>query len=85
MVYAFIFWYPFLLFSNNVVYEKLLSDNNMDSLIGFHNSKPTENYTASIFNVICTIFPCVQLYTVIPMYGLNLIAAPSTVIYSGLL
>ena len=29
---------------NNVVYERPHSDNNMDSLIGFHNSKPTENY-----------------------------------------
>ena len=35
--------------------------------------------TANIFNVIFTLFMCVPLSTVISLYGLHLIAAPSTV------
>ena len=36
-------------------------------------------YTANIFNVIFTLFTCVPLSTVISLYCLHLIAAPSTV------
>ena len=36
-------------------------------------------YTANIFNVIFTVFKCVPISTVISLYGLNLIPAPSTV------
>ena len=36
-------------------------------------------YTENIFNVIFTVFKCVQLSTVVSLYGLRLIAAPSTV------
>ena len=39
-------------------------------------------YTANIFNVIFTVFKCVPISTVISLYGLHLIAAPSTVEYS---
>ena len=39
----------------------------------------TSKCTANIFNVIFTVFKCVRLYTVISLYGLRLIAAPSTV------
>ena len=35
-------------------------------------------YTANIFDVIFTVFNCVQLSTVISLYGLHLIAAQST-------
>ena len=35
-------------------------------------------YTANIFDVIFTVFNCVRLSTVISLYGLHLIAAPST-------
>ena len=34
--------------------------------------------TANIFNVIFTVFKCVRLSTVVSLYGLHLIAAPST-------
>ena len=43
----------------------------------YAGSKTT--YTANIFNVIFTLFMCVPFSTVIPMYGLHLITAPSTV------
>ena len=36
-------------------------------------------YTANIFDVIFTVFNCVPISTVISLYGLHLIAAPSTV------
>ena len=35
-------------------------------------------HTANIFKVIFTVFKCVRLSTVISLYGLHLIAAPST-------
>ena len=35
-------------------------------------------YTANIFMVIFTVFKCVRLSTVVSLYGLHLIAAPST-------
>ena len=35
-------------------------------------------YTANIFEVIFTVFNCVLISTVISLYGLHLIAAPST-------
>ena len=35
--------------------------------------------TANIFNVIFTVFKCVPISTVISLYGLHLIAAPSKV------
>ena len=35
-------------------------------------------HTANIFDVIFTVFNCVRLSTVISLYGLHLIAAPST-------
>ena len=35
--------------------------------------------TANIFNVIFTLFTCVPFSTVIPLYSLHLIIAPSTV------
>ena len=37
------------------------------------------DYTANIFKVIFTVFNCVQLSTVVSLYGLHLIAAPSTI------
>ena len=37
------------------------------------------SYTANIFNVIFTVFKCVPISTVLSLYGLHLIAAPSTV------
>ena len=37
--------------------------------------------TANIFNVIFTAFTCVPFSNVIPLYGLHLITAPSTVKY----
>ena len=37
------------------------------------------NHTANIFNVFFTLFTCVPLSTVIPLYCLHLITAPSTV------
>ena len=37
------------------------------------------NYTANIFDVIFTVLKCVRLSTVISLYGLLLIAAPTTV------
>ena len=37
------------------------------------------DHTAKIFNVIFTVFKCVPIFTVISLYGLHLIAAPSTV------
>ena len=36
-------------------------------------------YTANIVDVIFTVLKCVRLSTVISLYGLHLIAAPSTV------
>ena len=36
-------------------------------------------YTANIFNVIFTVFTCVPFSNVIPLYGLHLVIAPSTV------
>ena len=39
----------------------------------------TPTYTANIFKVIFTVFKCVRLSTVVSLYGLHLIAAPSTV------
>ena len=36
-------------------------------------------YTANIFEVIFTVFNCVPISTVILLYGLHFIAAPSTV------
>ena len=36
-------------------------------------------YNANIFNIIFTLFTCVPLSTVISLYCLHLIAAPSTV------
>ena len=36
-------------------------------------------YTANIFKVIFTVFNCVRISTVISLYGLHFIAAPSTV------
>ena len=36
-------------------------------------------YTANIFEVIFTVFNCVPISTVVSLYGLHLIAAPSTV------
>ena len=36
-------------------------------------------YTANMFNVIFTVFKCVPISTVISLYSLHLIAAPSTV------
>ena len=43
-----------------------------------HTSKSL-HYTANIFDVIFTVFNCVPISTVISMYGLHLIAAPSAV------
>ena len=37
-------------------------------------------YTANIFKVIFTVFNCVPISTVISLYGLHLIAAPTTVV-----
>jgi hypothetical protein len=37
------------------------------------------SYTANIFDVIFTVFNCVPISTVISLYCLHLIAAPSTV------
>ena len=37
------------------------------------------HYTANIFNVIFTVFTCVPFSNVIPLYGLHLITASSTV------
>ena len=37
------------------------------------------NFTANIFEVIFTVFNCVPISTVVSLYGLHLIAAPSTV------
>ena len=42
--------------------------------IPFISSLSWVMYTANIFNVIFTVFPCVQLFTVIPLYCLHLIA-----------
>ena len=39
----------------------------------------TTQYTANIFEVIFTVFNCVPISTVISLYGLHFIAAPSTV------
>ena len=36
-------------------------------------------YTANIFKVIFTVFNYVRLSTVVSLYGLHLIAAPSTI------
>ena len=36
-------------------------------------------HTANIFNIIFTLFTSVPFPTVIPLYGLHLITAPSTV------
>ena len=36
-------------------------------------------YTANIFKVFFTVFNCVRLSTVVSLYGLHLIAAPSTI------
>ena len=36
-------------------------------------------FTANIFEVIFTVFSCVRLSTVVSLYGLHLIAAPSTI------
>ena len=36
-------------------------------------------YTANIFEVFFTVFNCVPISTVVSLYGLHLIAAPSTV------
>ena len=41
--------------------------------------KDSDVYTANIFEVILTVFNCVPISTVISLYGLHLIAAPSTV------
>ena len=38
-----------------------------------------KKYTANIFIVVFTIFTCVPFSNVIPLYGLYLITAPSTV------
>ena len=40
--------------------------------------KKIKTCTANIFEVIFTVFSCVRLSTVISLYGLHLIAAPST-------
>ena len=40
---------------------------------------PVPKYTANIFEVIFTVFNCVRISTVISLYGLHFIAAPSTV------
>ena len=45
------------------------------------NDDNHRNYTANIFNVIFTVFKCVPISTVISLYGLHLIAAPSTFEY----
>ena len=49
----------------------------------FINIKFTEysqtRCTANIFKVIFTVFNCVRLSTVVSLYGLHLIAAPSTI------
>ena len=37
------------------------------------------SHTANIFNVIFIVFMCVPYFNVIPLYGLHLITAPSTV------
>ena len=44
-------------------------------------SNPTfvQWHTANIFKVIFTVFNCVRLSTVVSLYGLHLIAAPSTI------
>ena len=39
----------------------------------------TPVHTANIFKIIFTVFGCVPITTVISLYGLHLIAAPSTV------
>ena len=44
-----------------------------------HNVRLAEYYTANIFEVIFTVFNCVRISTVISLYGLHFIAAPSTV------
>ena len=38
-----------------------------------------DKHTANIFKVIFTVFNCVRLSTVVSLYGLHLIAAPSTI------
>ena len=44
-----------------------------------HRGQETQDQTANIFEVIFTVFKCVQLSTAISLYGLHLITAPSTV------
>ena len=39
----------------------------------------SDTCTANIFKVIFTVFNCVRLSTVVSLYGLHLIAAPSTI------
>ena len=46
---------------------------------GVPNKQTVHPYTANIFEVISTVFNCVPISTVISLYGLHLIAAPSTV------
>ena len=45
----------------------------------FNNYVNKIGYTANIFEVIFTVFNCVQISSVISLYGLHFIAAPSTV------
>jgi hypothetical protein len=43
------------------------------------NRRITTSYTANMFEVIFTVFNCVPISTVVLLYGLHLIAAPSAV------
>ena len=48
--------------------------------VGFQSDQITAaSCTANIFEVIFTVFDCVPISTVISLYGLHFIAAPSTV------
>ena len=50
-----------------------------DFLTEFFDTSHQQLCTANIFEVIFTVFNCVPISTVISLYGLHLIAAPSTV------
>ena len=49
-----------------------------DHSIYIRSVRPYVHHTANIFDVIFTDFKCVRLSTVVSLYGLHLIAAPST-------
>ena len=43
----------------------------------YKNNDLTQQEVANIFNVTFTVFKCVQISTIISLFGLHLIAAPS--------